>query len=99
MKLSPSVLEKLAESAISAAKQAGDIIESYTEKTVTVQKKSGGDSYASQVVTEVDLLCDAAISKILRPLCAEYDLALLTEETEDDKLEKKNADTSSETKD
>jgi len=77
-------LSCLSEYAISAAKQAGEIISNYASKTVDVEHKLGGDSPASQVVTEVDLLCDALITKLLTPTCSQYDLALLTEETEDD---------------
>ena len=50
-----------------------------------VQHKSGGSNIAAQVVTEVDLHADALISKALLPTCADYDLALLTEESTDDR--------------
>ncbi len=85
MKLSPDDLAYLSECAIAAAKQAGQLIESYANRTVSVRHKSGGDSHASQVVTEVDLLSEEIIVKTLRPTCERYDLALLTEESEDDK--------------
>ena len=85
MKLSADDLAYLSECAIAAAKQAGQLIGSYASRTVSVQHKSGGDSHASQVVTEVDLLSEEMIVKVLRPSCARYDLALLTEESEDDK--------------
>jgi len=85
MQLTPDNLTDLSLYAISAAKEAGALIESYASKKVDVEHKRAGDSPASQVVTEVDLLCDALIVKILTPTCEKYDLALLTEETEDDK--------------
>ena len=85
MQLTPDNLTDLLQYAISAAKEAGALIEAYASKNVDVEHKSGGDSPASQVVTEVDLLCDALITKKLTPTCEKYDLALLTEETEDDK--------------
>lgn len=85
MQLTPDNLTDLSQHAISAAREAGALIESYASKTVDVEHKRGGDSPASQVVTEVDLLCDALIVKKLTPTCEKYDLALLTEETEDDK--------------
>ena len=85
MKLSPDDLAYLSDCAISAAQQAGQLIEGYANQTVSVRHKSGGDSHASQVVTEVDLLSEALIVKTLRPGCERYDLALLTEESEDDK--------------
>jgi len=85
MRLTPDDLAYLSECAISAAKQAGHVIESYANRTVSVQHKSGGDTLASQVVTEVDLLSEAAIIKMLQPACERYDIALLTEESTDDK--------------
>ncbi len=90
MKLTPTDLKILSEFAIIAAKQAGKLIVSYANKSVSVQHKTGGDSIASQVVTEVDLKSEAIIIEILQPSCEQYDLALLTEESEDDhaRLEK-----------
>jgi len=85
MHLTPDDLAYLSECAIAAAKQAGHVIEGYANKTVSVQHKSAGDTLASQVVTEVDLLSEAAIIKTLQPACERYDIALLTEESTDDK--------------
>jgi len=85
MVLSPTQLTELANEAMDAAVQAGELIASYTDKTVIIKHKIGGDSVASQVVTEVDLKSEAIIVKALKPTCKKYDLALLTEETEDDK--------------
>lgn len=78
-------LGDLAHHAMTAARTAAGIILSHSEKPVDVREKRGGNSYASQVVTEVDLLCEKAIIEILAPTCDEYDLALLTEESTDDK--------------
>jgi len=55
--------------AIKAALSAGKVIQKYMNEDVLVEKKQGGTSYASQVVT---------------PTCDEFDIALLSEETEDD---------------
>jgi len=85
MRLTPDDLTYLSECAIAAAKQAGHLIASYADRTVSVQHKRGGDNLAAQVVTEVDLLIEAAIVKTLQPSCERYDLALLTEERTDDK--------------
>ena len=85
MHLTPDDLTYLSECAIAAAQQAGHVIEGYANKKVSVQHKSAGDTLASQVVTEVDLLSEAAIIKTLQPTCERYDIALLTEETTDDK--------------
>ena len=85
MKLGADDLRELSDCAIAAAQQAGQLIQRYAAKTVAVQHKSGGDSHASQVVTEVDLLSEEIIVKALKPTCERYDIALLTEESEDDK--------------
>lgn len=75
----------LSDRAIAAAKEAGRIIASYSGKSVSVQHKDSGVDLASQVVTEVDLCSEKAIVEILQPTCVQYDLALLTEESADDK--------------
>lgn len=77
-------LQKLADIAISAALSAGDIIRSYKDKDVEVEEKKAGSSRFSEVVTEVDKQCEAEIISQLRPSRKEYNLALLSEETEDD---------------
>lgn len=85
MKLSSENLVELSQCAITAALAAGEVISSYADKSIEVQEKEGGDSLASQVVTEVDVLSEKAIVNILQPTCVQYDLALLTEETVDDR--------------
>jgi len=85
MHLTKNELDLLAQKAVSAARSAGAIISQYSKKSVSVQKKTGGESPASQVVTKVDYLCQEAILKILLPTCEQFDLALLTEESEDNK--------------
>lgn len=85
MQLDRDDLDYLCDCAIAAAKQVGQLIESYTNKTVRVQHKEAGNSIAAQVVTEVDLRSEAIIVKALQPTCKRYDLALLTEESTDDK--------------
>ena len=74
----------LKDTAIDAAHAAGRIIKSYLDQEIRVQEKEGGTNYASQVVTKVDKECEEKILSYLLPTCEEYDLALLTEETEDD---------------
>lgn len=90
MKLSASDLFLLSKYAMSAARQAGEIISKHTHRPVTVKTKTGGSSLASQVVTEVDHLCQDIILQTLNPTCETFDLALLTEESPDDlkRLEK-----------
>ena len=74
----------LKETAIEAAYAAGQIIQSYMNQEIHVEEKAGGSNYASQVVTKVDKECEDKILSYLLPTCERYDLALLTEETEDD---------------
>jgi len=83
-------LEALTREAAQAALEAGEIIRSHQNREVEVLHKEGGDTYASQVVTEVDRKAQDAILQILGPTCEELDLAVLTEESEDDhgRLEK-----------
>jgi fructose-1,6-bisphosphatase/inositol monophosphatase family enzyme len=71
--------------AIKAAKTAGEVIRKAAEDDIRVHYKDGGSNYASQVVTEIDRKCDGMIREILKPSCEKYDLAILTEEQEDDK--------------
>ncbi|MEQ8706868.1 MAG: inositol monophosphatase family protein [Phaeodactylibacter sp.] len=70
--------------AIRAALAAGQVIQKAVNEDVVVEQKQGGESYASQVVTAVDKACEAIILSELIPTCEEFDLALLSEETEDD---------------
>ena len=77
-------LSQLNNIAIKAALSAGKVIQKYMNDDVSVEKKKGGVSYASQVVTAVDRACETAILSHLLPTCREFDLALLSEESEDD---------------
>ena len=76
--------EKLTGLAVHAAREAGRIINSFSQQEVEVECKDGGHTYASQVVTVVDRKAQDAILETLSPTCDEYDFALLTEESEDD---------------
>ncbi|MCP3848965.1 MAG: inositol monophosphatase, partial [Gammaproteobacteria bacterium] len=64
----------------------GHIIAEHSKRPTSVQRKQGGNTLASQVITEVDLLSQAIILKTLLPTCKNFDLALLTEEASDDKM-------------
>lgn len=77
-------LEKLTKQAVQAAREAGEVIRFHQDREVEVLHKECGDTYASQVVTEVDRKAQDAILSILGPSCEECDIALLTEENEDD---------------
>jgi len=77
-------LRGLTECAVNAALAAGKVIQSYCGGEVEVFSKKGGDTLASQVVTEVDRIAQDAILEVLRPSIDQYNLALLMEESEDD---------------
>ena len=77
-------LSVLTKQAVQAAREAGEVIRSYQDCEVDILHKEGGDTYASQVVTEVDRKAQDVILQILGPSCEEFDLAVLTEESEDD---------------
>ena len=76
-------INKLLEAAINAVETAGEMIAE--SRPQNVQRKEGGDSLASQVLTEVDERSQQMILEILAPTFDESDLALLTEESEDDR--------------
>ncbi|KRT56097.1 3'(2'),5'-bisphosphate nucleotidase CysQ family protein [endosymbiont of Ridgeia piscesae] len=77
-------LYELSQLAFSAAHAAGHIIETHRQTKIQFHHKESSASLAGQVVTEVDHKAQAAILEILEPSRAEYDLALLTEESPDD---------------
>ena len=85
MALSQRDLDELLQTAEAAAGEAGAFIQASAVKGIEVQHKSGGSNIASQVVTEVDLRADALIRAALLPTCERHDLALLTEESTDDR--------------
>jgi fructose-1,6-bisphosphatase/inositol monophosphatase family enzyme len=74
--------------ALEAAEIAGQMIA--TSRPQNVTRKEGGESLASQVLTEVDGKAQQMILEILEPTFKKFDLALLAEESEDDcsRLEK-----------
>ncbi|MDC1174875.1 inositol monophosphatase family protein [Bacteriovoracaceae bacterium] len=84
MKLSNNELKILCEIAQKAALKAGEIIKKKQGSNLNVETKEGGENIASCVVTEVDFEAQNAILEILGPTLKEYDLGLLTEESEDD---------------
>ena len=84
MVLSSSNLQNLLSKAITASKKAGAHIKESLNKEVTVQKKDGGDSIASQVVTQIDFESQDIILSELKDTFEQYDLGLLTEEQQDD---------------
>lgn len=67
-----------------AAVRAGAVIQKKRSAGFSVMSKDGGDSIASQVLTEADLLSQEVILEDLSETLSRYDLGLLTEESEDD---------------
>ena len=82
MKLSATDLQHLAEQAIAAAREAGELVS--RSRPQHVERKPGGHGLASQVVTEVDRRSEALILRALAPTFECFELGLLTEEREDD---------------
>ena len=84
MTLQMTDLAYLAQRAIDAAQAAGQMIKSAVGRAIRVEAKTTGTSRAAQVVTEIDRQSQEIILASLLPLCREYDLGLLTEESPDD---------------
>jgi len=82
VKLSAVDLGELADIAILAATTAGHMVA--TSRPQDVQHKVGGDSLASQVVTEIDVRAEGLILEALNLTLERYELGLLSEETADD---------------
>ena len=79
-----AILQELCQVAVDAARSAGEIIQTHLNKEIVVSHKEGGDTLASQVVTEVDRMAEEAIVASIKPISEKHDIAILTEETPDD---------------
>jgi fructose-1,6-bisphosphatase/inositol monophosphatase family enzyme len=75
-------LDQLLTTALRAAESAGQMIARSRPKRV--ERKAGGESLASQVLTDIDEQSQQIILDTLSPTLERFDLALLTEEREDD---------------
>lgn len=84
MKLSPEDIHLLLQVAISAAHQAGRLIRRYTTQGFEILDNKAEGSRAAQALTEVDKKSENLIVETLANSMCKYDIALLTEETEDD---------------
>ena len=87
MKLSTSDLRELADLAILAASQAGQMIARSRPREIQykdMQATARDKSLASQVVTEIDRHSEDIILGILTPTLERFELGLLTEEQDDD---------------
>ena len=77
-------LDTLLEAALNAGRKASAYIQSKVDNNYVKQIKDGGDSIASQIVTEIDVIAQQIIVEILHPSIIQYDIGLLTEESVDD---------------
>lgn len=83
MTISSADLRQLADLAILAASEAGQMIA--RSRPAEVERKPGGANLASQVVTEIDRLSQDLILDMLGPTLGRFNLGLLTEEQDDDR--------------
>lgn len=90
MNFSKAELQILHDLAVTAAKRAGQHIQSKIDNHGGARTKEGGDTLASQLVTEVDHESQDIIIEWLADSIGQFDLGILTEESEDDssRLEK-----------
>lgn len=88
--LTEKELKSLCETAATAALAAGEYIQSQFDRNYTQSRKEGGNSLASQVVTEIDIKAQEIILGHLNSSMETHNLGLLTEEATDDqsRLEK-----------
>ncbi len=82
MSLANSDLEGLANAALDAARAAGALIA--RSQPTEIDHKAAGTSAASQIVTEVDRAAERLILEHLEPTLEPFELAVLTEERDDD---------------
>jgi fructose-1,6-bisphosphatase/inositol monophosphatase family enzyme len=83
MSLLTAEIQSLHDLAVKTAKQAGVHIQSRVGNHSGAQSKDGGDTLASQVVTEVDHESEDLIIANLDDSICSFNLGLLTEESED----------------
>lgn len=85
MQLTDTDLQILAQAAVSAALEAGNLIAAKANEPLTVSRKGTGDSLASDVVTEVDVMAQEMILKRLQDVTRRYNLGTLSEEADDNR--------------
>lgn len=79
--MKPAQVHQLLDVASHAAVQAGQFIAQFDRSAIEVERKLGGSSVASQVVTQVDTACEAIIHQLLEPTFDAFDIAFLGEES------------------
>mgnify|MGYP000085432951 CR=1 FL=1 len=81
MNFSTAEMHQLLVSAEHAARQAAAIIQQADRQALDISRKSTGTSEASQVVTQIDTDCEAAIFAALESCTKQFDLGWLGEES------------------
>lgn len=79
--LSPEQLQILCNTAIQAAQEAGQWIETFDRKNLDQTFKDSGSSKASQIVTEVDIASEGIIHQRLKRISALHNIAFVGEES------------------
>ena len=77
----PLPLQDLCDTAIQAAREAGQLIQSVDHGSLQRQLKDAGSSAASRIVTEVDIRSEAIIRERLQASCLQWNIAFLGEES------------------
>ncbi len=81
MKLTDRTLQVLCDTALDAARAAGEYIEGVDRERIQRQHKETGNSPASQLVTEVDVRSEAIIREFLDASCIKWNIAFVGEES------------------
>lgn len=84
MELTDPDLDTLLSAAMNAAREAASHIRLESRRKFEVFHKEGGNTEASQALTEVDLASEKIILESLSSVTEKFALGILTEETEDD---------------
>ncbi|MCM2680669.1 3'(2'),5'-bisphosphate nucleotidase CysQ family protein [Echinimonas agarilytica] len=79
--LNTTQIQQLLSVATTAALRAGEYIQNVDRSLVDVKTKQAGSSDASQIVTQVDVDCEALIYQILKPTLKHFQIAFLGEES------------------
>jgi 3'-phosphoadenosine 5'-phosphosulfate (PAPS) 3'-phosphatase len=80
MLLNIQQLNQLSEMALIAVTLAGRYISAFDKSQLKTNFKDSGASLSSQLITDVDLHCQAIIIEQLQASCNQFDIALLSEE-------------------
>ena len=81
MKLASPSLQALCDTAVEAARAAGEFIQGVDRGSLAREHKDAGSSPASQLVTDVDFRSEAIIRAYLNQSCTRWDIAFVGEES------------------